>query len=68
VKFGTATLSYQHTGTRCEREMIACIGWFPGRQISVESQLEWRDNRVFLLEPDGSAVAGILFVGEVVPD
>lgn len=39
--------------------------WFPGGQIGAESIFEWRDNRVFLLEPDGSAVEGILFVGEV---
>ena len=48
--------------------MIACIGRFPGRQISVESELEWRDNRVFLLERHGSAVAGFVFMGEVVSD
>jgi hypothetical protein len=42
--------------------------WFPGRQISVESQFERRDNRVYLLESDGSAVEGILFVGEVATD
>jgi hypothetical protein len=45
--------------------MIACIGRFPGRQIDAESEFEWRDNRVYLLESDGSAVEGILFVGEV---
>jgi hypothetical protein len=39
--------------------------WFPGRQISVESQFEWKNGRAYLLEPDGSAVEGILFVGEV---
>jgi hypothetical protein len=39
--------------------------WFPGAQIGAESEFEWRDNRVYLLGPDGSAVAGILFVGEV---
>lgn len=42
--------------------------WFPGTQIGAESIFEWRDNRVFLLEADGSAVEGILFVGEVVRD
>jgi hypothetical protein len=42
--------------------------WFPGRQISADSKFEWRDNRVYLLESDGSAVEGILFVGEVAPD
>jgi hypothetical protein len=26
------------------------------------------NGRAYLLEPDGSTVAGILFVGEVVPD
>ena len=26
VRFGTATLSYRHTGMTCEREAIACIG------------------------------------------
>jgi hypothetical protein len=30
--------------------------------------MEWRDGRVYLLQPDGSAVEGIVFVGEVVPD
>jgi hypothetical protein len=40
---------------------------FPGVQIGTESEFEWRDNRVYLLEPDGSAVEGILFVGEVAP-
>ena len=48
--------------------MIACIGRFPGRQISVESELERRDNRVFLLRPDGGRVEGIMFVGEIAPD
>ena len=38
--------------------------WFPGRQISVESQFEWKNGRTYLLESDGSAVEGILFVGE----
>ena len=48
--------------------MIACIGRFPGRQISAESQFEWKNGRAYLLEPDGSAVEGILFVGEVGPE
>jgi hypothetical protein len=39
--------------------------WFPGAQIGAESEFEWRDNRVFLLEPDGSAVEGIVSVGEI---
>ena len=42
--------------------------WFPGAQIGSESEFEWRDNRVYLLEPDGSAVEGILFVSEVATD
>ncbi len=42
--------------------------WFPGAQIGAESVFEWRDNRVYLLRPDGSAVEGIVFVGEVSPD
>jgi hypothetical protein len=33
--------------------------------ISAESQIEWKNGRAYLLEPDGSAVEGILFVGEV---
>jgi len=37
---------------------------FPGVQIGAESEFEWRDNRVFLLESDGSVVEGIVFVGE----
>jgi hypothetical protein len=40
--------------------------WFPGAQIGAESEFESRDNRVYLLKPDGSAVEGIVFVGEVV--
>ena len=44
--------------------MIACIRWFPGAQISAESEMECRDNRVYLLEPDGSAVEGVVFVGD----
>lgn len=42
--------------------------WFPGRRISADSEFEWRDHRVYLLEPDGTAIQGILFVGEVSPD
>jgi hypothetical protein len=42
--------------------------WFPGARIDADSQFEWRDNRVYLLESDGSAVEGILFVGEVAID
>ena len=38
---------------------------FPGAQIGAESEFEWRGNGVYLLEPDGSVVEGILFVGEV---
>lgn len=38
--------------------------WFPGAPIGPESEFEWRDNRVYLLEPDGSGVEGILFVGD----
>ena len=54
------------------QDMDAMLGfggrfwWFPGAQIGAESIFEWRDNRVFLLEADGSAVEGILFVGEIV--
>jgi hypothetical protein len=39
--------------------------WFPQRQITPESQLEWKNGRAYLLEPDGRAVEGILFVGEI---
>jgi hypothetical protein len=49
-------------------EMVRVGGrwwWFPGAQIGAESEFEWRDNRAYLLESDGSAVEGILFVGEV---
>jgi len=42
--------------------------WLPGARIGPESEFEWRDNRVFLLEPDGSFVEGIVFAGEVAPD
>ena len=40
--------------------------WFPTASTGLNSAVFGRrDNRVFLLEPDGSAVEGILFVGEV---
>ena len=39
--------------------------WFPGARISADSKFKWRDHRVCLLEPDGTAIEGILFVGEV---
>lgn len=43
--------------------------WFPTASADLESaEFEWRDNRVYLLERDGSAVEGILLVGEVVTD
>lgn len=42
--------------------------WFPGRRISANSEFEWRDHRVYLLEPNGTVVEGILFVGEVTVD
>jgi hypothetical protein len=42
--------------------------WFPTVSIDLDSaEFEWRDNRVYLLEPDGSAVEGIVFAGEVAP-
>jgi hypothetical protein len=42
--------------------------WFPTASIDLDSAVfEWRDNRVYLLEPDHSAAEGILFVGEVAP-
>lgn len=55
----------------CMNEMLWFGGhwwWFPGRQITVEPQFEWRNHRVYLLEVDGSAVEGILLVGEVSSD
>jgi len=41
------------------------LWWFPGRQITAESQFEWKNGRAYLLERDGSATEGILLVGEV---
>ena len=49
-------------------ELVRVAGrlwWFPGRRISADSEFEWRDHRVYLLEPDGTAIEGILFAGEV---
>ncbi len=40
--------------------------WFLAHRSARSRFLEWRDNRYFLLEADGSAVEGILFVGEIV--
>jgi hypothetical protein len=42
--------------------------WFPGREISADSEFEWRDNRVYLLEPEGKIVEGIVFAGEIATD
>ncbi len=39
--------------------------WFPGARIGAESEFEWRNSRAYLLEPDGSAEEGIVFVDEV---
>jgi hypothetical protein len=40
--------------------------WFPTANADLESaEFEWRDNRVYLLKSDGSAVEGILCAGEV---
>lgn len=52
-------------------EMIRVAGrlwWFPGKPISADSEFCWRDHKVCLLEPDGTASEGILFVGEVSSD
>ena len=38
---------------------------FPGTWIGEYSEFEWRNDRVYLLESDGSTVEGIQFVGEV---
>ena len=32
--------------------------WFPGSRIGADSEFEWRDYRLDLLEADGSAVEG----------
>ena len=32
--------------------------WFPGSRIGADSEFEWRDYRLYLLEADGSAVEG----------
>jgi hypothetical protein len=52
-------------------EMVWISGywwWFPRKQTTPESQFELRNNRVYLLQPDGTAVAGIFFAGVVSPD
>ena len=41
--------------------MISISGrwwWFPGSRIGADSEFEWRDYRLYLLERDGSAVEG----------
>lgn len=52
-------------------ELVRVAGrlwWFPGARIGEDSEFEWRDHRVYLLEPDGTAIEGIMFAGEVSPD
>lgn len=40
--------------------------WFPTASTDLDSaEFEWRDNRLYLLQPNGNPVEGILFVGEV---
>jgi hypothetical protein len=56
----------RHAGDALVRGSLVVV---PDRNIDLHSaEFEWRDNRVYLLEPDGSAVEGIVFVGEVAPD
>lgn len=52
------------------RDMDAMLGfgghwrWFPTVDTALDSaEFKWRGDRVFLLEPDGSAVEGIVFAG-----
>jgi hypothetical protein len=48
------------------RELIPLFRWqLPGAQNGAESVFELKNGRAYLLEPDGTAVEGILFVGEV---
>ena len=41
--------------------------WFPGARIGTDSEFAWREDRVLLLEADGSTKEGIMFVGEIAP-
>jgi hypothetical protein len=42
--------------------------WFPTASIDLDSaEFEWRDNRLYLLQPNGNPVVGIVFAGEVAP-
>lgn len=51
-------MAYPHN-----EEMVRVGGRCCGspEQISAGSQFEWKNGRVYLLEPDGSAVEGTLF-------
>jgi len=43
--------------------------WFPTASTDLDlAEFEWRNNRLYLLQPDDSDLEGILFVGEVEPD
>jgi hypothetical protein len=33
--------------------------WFPGTRIGADSEFEWRDNRVYLLESNGNTLEGV---------
>lgn len=54
------------------KEMLWFAGhwwWFPTASTDSDSLiLEWRNNRVYLLQADGTAIEGILFAGEVSRD
>ncbi len=39
--------------------------WFPTANGLDSVEFEWRNNRLYLLEPDGTAVEGTVIVGEV---
>lgn len=41
--------------------------WFPAR-IDTDSEFEWSNGKLYLLESNGNTLEGIVFVGEVVPD
>jgi hypothetical protein len=62
---GAPSEDRQHGTARHGRDVLvrrALLVVPPEDRLSAESQFEWLGNRVYVLEPDGSAVEGIFFV------
>ncbi len=55
-----------------DTEAMISIGgrwwWFPGARIDTDSEFEWRDGKLYLLESNGNIVKGIEVNDVIVSD